>query len=362
MEKKKIKVLCITRKYPPSVGGMENLCYWVFNGLKDDEIDVKIVSMGKSQINLIWFFPFTIFYVLFCARKYDALLLGDSLMCFLGNVCHLVSRKTKRFVIVHGLDFTFRNKLYQLYLRMFYKKSADEYICNSHETQRQLADWGISYSKVITPGIDTAKFNGVTVDKKAFKEKYNIPAENLVLITVGRIVKRKGVAWFAENVMTKLRDKSVTYLVIGDGPNKEAVQEVIRKEHLESQVLLLGRISDEDMLQCYCNADVFVMSNISVENDIEGFGIVALEASLAGLVVVASRIDGIVDAIIDKKNGYMMESRNEEQYFEIISKIMQDREAFENDRKAFPVYTSEHYSWESICNQYKQLIAEVCRK
>lgn len=360
MESKKMKVLCVTRKYPPSVGGMENLCYNVFNGIKDENISVNIVAMGKSQINLIWFFPYAIFYVLFCAHKYDVLLLGDSLLCFLGNVCKLVSRKTKRVIIVHGLDFTFNNLVYQLYLRMFYKKSGDEYICNSKETQKNLNKWGIGYSKVITPGINADKFNLVNHDKKAFKEKYGIAKDNIVIITVGRLVRRKGVLWFVTEVMPKVKKLPITYLIIGDGPDKEIIKSAIEKNDLSENVKMLGRISDNDLDQCYCNADIFMMPNVPIENDIEGFGIVALEASLAGLLVVASGIDGITDAIIDGKNGILMSSENTEAYVELLNDIAKNYDIYADKKKTFPDYTLKNYSWENICHQYKELFKKIC--
>jgi len=110
------KVLCITRKYPPQVGGMENFCHKVFNGLDEKKVDKKIIALGKNQINLIWFFPYVLFYIMLNIRKYDVLLIGDSVLCFLGNVAKFFSRKTKRKIIIYGLDLLFDNPVYQLYL------------------------------------------------------------------------------------------------------------------------------------------------------------------------------------------------------------------------------------------------------
>lgn len=359
MGKDRFKVLCITRKYPPIVGGMENMCYHVFKGLERDNLEVKVVSLGKKQFHLVWFFPYTVLYTLFNAHKYDCLLLGDTLMCFLGHVCRLVSKKTRRLIITYGLDFTFKNRLYQCYLRMFFRRSADEYICISRETQKNLANWGISYSKVITPGINIEKFDGVQTDKTRFRGENHIPEDNRVLITVGRLRRRKGVLWFLDQVMPLLRDLPITYLIIGEGPDREEIEDKISEKNLQDKVRLLGEVDDQKLLEYYCNADLFIMPNIPVPGDMEGFGIVALEASMAKLIVVASGIDGITDAVISEKNGYILESQNAAQYVEYITRIVMNYEEYAKHAEQFSEYTKKNYSWKNICDKYVDLMMDV---
>lgn len=120
-----VKILCITRKYPPEVGGMENFCYNVFNGIKAKNKETKIVALGKKQINLLWFFPYAIIYTLFNAYKYDVLFVGDSLLCFLGFLSKIFYKKTKVYINVYGLDITYKNSIYQFYLKLFLKNSAN---------------------------------------------------------------------------------------------------------------------------------------------------------------------------------------------------------------------------------------------
>jgi len=300
-----------------------------------------------------------VLYVLFNAYKYDWVLLGDVLMCFLGNVCHLISRKTKRLIIAHGLDFTFKNGLYQCYLRMFFKRSADRYICNSRETKRNLADWGISNSIVITPGINIEKFDGVEVNKSRFKREYQIPEENRVLITVGRLRKRKGVLWFLDQVMPLIKDLPITYLIVGGGTDQEKIENKVKQENIQDRVKFLGEVADRELLRCYCNADLFIMPNISVPGDTEGFGIVALEASMAKLIVLASEIDGITDAIDSGKNGYLLESQNAEQYADWITRIVMNYEEYAQYAEQFSEYTKKNYSWKNICDKYVDLMMDV---
>ena len=251
------------------------------------------------------------------------------------------------------------NKLYQAYLRLFLRKCADEYICISRGTQENFEKWGIEGSKIITPGINIGEQKNIIKDKDAFYSKYNIPSENIVLITVGRLVKRKGVAWFVENVMTQLKGLPITYLVIGEGNERENNEKIISESELDTQVKLLGRVSDEALEQCYANAHVFVMPNISVENDIEGFGIVAVEASLAGLIVLASGIEGIRDAISDGNNGYLLPSEDAECYKRKVIDIINNWDSYEKNIESFREYTMTHYSWDMICKKYVEVLQEM---
>lgn len=358
------KVLCVTRKYPPEVGGMENYCYNVFSALQSEDPETKIIALGKNQKHLVWFFPYAIFYVMFNAHKYDVLLLGDGLMCFVGVVAKLFSKRIKRMTIIHGLDFLYKNPIYQAYIRLWLKKSSDVFVCNSRGTLDALNEWGIPSSTVITPGIDVQqsgnnKSGHAVMDKSVFLKKYDIHENDLILITVGRLVKRKGVEWFVTNVMSELKDKPVKYLIIGEGNERANIEKAISSKQLHSQVKMLGRISDEELEACYRYSDVFIMPNIHVDNDMEGFGMVALEASLNGLIVLAAGIEGITDAIIDGKNGYLLESENAKEYISFISDMMADKSKYKENVKKFSEYTADNYSWEYICGQYKDLISEV---
>lgn len=357
----KKKVLCITRKYPPQVGGMENFCFNLFSGLESEQLETKIVALGKKQIHLLWFFPYTIFYVIFNIHKYDAFLIGDSVMCFLGIVSKLFSPKTKRITLTYGLDILYKNPAYQAYLKMCLKAGTDMFVCISAETQKALKRFGVCASTVITPGIDISLQykDREHADRECFCSKYDIDTENLVLITVGRLVKRKGVEWFIRNVIPHFTGRPVSYLIIGDGDERESIQNTIETLHLQKQVKMLGKISDEDLARCYQNAEVFVMPNIHVDNDMEGFGIVAAEASLNELIVLASGIEGILDAVIDGRNGYLMESGNPAGYINKIEDILSNRDAYLSLRKAFSKYTAETYSWSAICEEYRKLIFRI---
>ena len=351
------KVLCMTRKYPPSVGGMERFCYDLYTLLeKEKDLDVTVKALGKSQKHLIWFFPYCWFYLLFNARKYDVIIFSDALFAGCSWIAGVVSKKTKRITDIHGLDITYPNPIYKLYMKMFLKKF-DLYVCNSKNTEELVKSRGIANTTIINRGVNIHDtFN--TITKEEFDRKFNIPEGATVMITVGRLVKRKGVEWFVKNVMPSLKDEKIIYLVAGGGPEKENIQKAIDSNKLESKVRLLGKISDEDLNNLYRNADIFMMPNIPVENDVEGFGIVSIEASYNKCLLIAADVYGISDAVIDKKNGYLVECKNVDKYIELIKDYINNREEYADIRKAFSEYTREEFSMESIEKKYKMIFTQ----
>ena len=148
------------------------------------------------------------------------------------------------------------------------------------------------------------------MEVEKFISKHNIKINaKVILLTVGRLIKRKGHAWFIENVFGKLPDHYI-YMIAGLGPEQEQVEKIIRKFNLTDRVHLLGYISEEEKNCLYQISDLFIMPNISVEGDQEGFGIVALEAGSHGLPVIATDLEGIRDAIIEGKTGRLIKEKD----------------------------------------------------
>lgn len=355
---KKIKILYITRKYPPQIGGMENFSYHLYHHFPSDRAEKTIISLGKSQKNLIWFLPYALIRTLLTAKKYDIIFVGDALLSSIGFFTKLFYKNKITVVNVFGLDITFKNPLYQFYLKLFYKRF-DKYISISRETDNALHNKGNFDSVVITPGVDTERFNEKSTDFQVLRKKYDLAENDMILITVGRLVKRKGVNWFVRNVMPQLADKPIKYLIIGSGEEHDMIRDSINEFHLEDKVRLLGYVENEALNALYLHADAFIMPNIVVEGDMEGFGLVAVEASLAGLIVIASGIEGIKDAISDGKNGFLIESGNADAFVNKITSLYDSRGANTETSEMFRQYTLDHYSWDAICGQYIALFEKM---
>ena len=351
------KILCISRRYAPSIGGMATFATEVFSELKKSEdIETNLLVLGKNKWHFFWFYPYTLLYLLFFARKYDAIFVGDALMLFCGLVTKKVSPKTRRIVAVHGLDVTYSNRIYQMIIRKYLNNSFDLFICNSQATERLLIDRGNTKTAVITLGTNTSRFLGVPKNRDIWEKKYGIDNSKIILLTTGRLIKRKGVVWFLENVFPKL-DNDYEYVIVGNGPEKNAIEKLIKK-YGNDRVVLIDNASDSELNEIYLNSDLFIMPNIRVENDMEGFGLVAVEASLAGLVVIAADVDGISTAVVNEKNGYLVPTGDAGAFIGKIKELKGKDVSAKGEE--FSNYTKANYNWKVVAENYKKSIIREC--
>jgi len=257
-------------------------------------------------------------------------------------------------VSVHGLDITYPNPIYQRALRASLPR-LDLVIAGSSQTSEIVAERFpplLGRVTVINYGVG------------ASQEPARLPRAledtlkgRRVILTVGRLIRRKGAAWFVREVMPRLSADCV-YGVAGDGPEREAIRRETGRRCLANRVLLTGRLSDSEVRALYRRADVFVMPNIPVEGDVEGFGLVALEAAVEGLPVVASRLDGIPDAVQDGQNGVLVEPGNAQAFAEALASLLSlpepSRRALGD---AYRQFTLNRYSWSRMAAEYVQVLS-----
>jgi glycosyltransferase involved in cell wall biosynthesis len=345
-----MRVLFVTRKYPPRKGGMESLSYGLTTGYPEPK---AIISMGRSQKHLVWFLPYVIARVALTAHRYDVVHLGDSLLSAAGFVPRVLYRR-KLVISVHGLDLTWPLWIYQAYLSLFLR--ADAFIANSESTRRLAERRGLRQVRAISIGVAERYFD-VARDSHRDAELEQKRAGRVALVTLGRLVRRKGAAWFVRNVLPKLR--GVLYVVIGVGPERDAILSAAAEVGRSDDVWLVGSVSDARLLDLLGGCDVFVMPNIEVPGDIEGFGIVAIEAAASGLPVVAARLEGIPDAISDGDNGYLLPSQDAAAFAGVLERLVDDATARRALGERGRSYTRQHNSWPKIIEKYVALFEAI---
>lgn len=366
----KPRILFISRAYPPVIGGIENHNFELGKWLSGST-EIKIIANTRGRKFLPFFAPVAIIKTLFLMPRYDVILLGDGILAFLAWTVKLFSKKPI-ICVIHGLDINYNSsslgvwyeklliKIYQkLWIGIFIKK-IDRFIAVGNETVRVATEHGIPEEKVvfIPNGVDTEKY--LTGSKRADIEKViGKPVENKkIILTSGRLAKRKGAAWFVSNVLPKLGEEYL-YVIAGDGPDRKNVEEAIRKNDMTSKAMLLGRVSDHERNVLFNTADLFVQPNIKIPGDMEGFGISVIEACSCRLPVLAANIEGLKDAIRNGRNGFLVESGNPDAFVGKINEIFakgNPREIFGEDVRKFVV---ENYSWKNIAERYLREI-EKC--
>jgi glycosyltransferase involved in cell wall biosynthesis len=307
----KQKILFISRNYPPKIGGLETYSYNLIKEFEQHHIVRKIV-LSRSIVHLLWFLPYCLVAGAVAAWRHSIghIHLCDGLLSPVGIILKLITR-SHISVSIHGLDITYHNVFYQLLVPRCTAR-LDKTICVSHATRIECQRRGVPDKKsVVIP-------NGIRPDElyldlpKAALQRQLEPIigktcrDKKILVTVGRLVKRKGVAWFLDSVLPRL-DPDYLYIIAGDGPELASIRERIMKHEWEQRVFALGRVTGDVRKTLYNSADIFVMPNITVADDMEGFGIVIVEAGSCGLPVVASNLQGIRDAVIEGQTGYLVD-------------------------------------------------------
>jgi phosphatidylinositol alpha-1,6-mannosyltransferase len=323
------KVFFLTRRYPPSVGGMETLAHAVYLAL-EEHCETELVSLGRSQRHLPWFLPYAAFRARRAARnqRADRLVFGDALAYAVVRPA-LPRSSPPSTVMVHGLDLIYPLRPYRAVVRAALRH-ADRVVANSNSTAAIARQMGVDPARcfVLNPGlaIPARRHGSHREAATRLRERYGIPTDARVLATVGRLVRRKGLLWFVSEVMPALPDTTFL-LVAGSGPDEAAVRDATQARGLENRVRLLGSVDDDVRALLFEGCDVFVMPNVPVPGDTEGFGLVAIEASNSGGLVVASRLEGIVDAVTDGTTGYLCEPLDSEGWRTRLTSLFDDPDA-----------------------------------
>jgi phosphatidylinositol alpha-1,6-mannosyltransferase len=264
--------------------------------------------------------------------------------------------------INHGQDVTTPVGVYQWYVPKVFK-ALDGVISVSRATRQACIDRGMDPEKgiAIPNGFSPEDFNIGICDKiysrKQFGELLGLDVSNKkLLLTTGRLVKRKGHAWFIRNVLPKLNVNTI-YVILGDGPEREDINRSIVESKSEDRVIMLGRQSDEVLKLAYCASDLFVMPNIIVPGDMEGFGVVMLEANLMGTPVVASDLEGIKDVVNDGKNGYKIPVGDFNSFSLTINNLLSSD--FQILSESSKVYVFENFTWEKVAMRYTDYLSQV---
>jgi len=341
---------------------MELFAYDLSSSLKE-KIDLSLIQWGGSNKALPIILPLLLLKgsSQLLTNKIDVIHMQDCMIAPIGYVLSRVFRKPFT-VVVHGLDITFKNPVYQAAIPWAVRK-ADKVFCISQAAADAAIERGVPQSKIQILTLAVAdKLHG-TADKNSLRQKLELSDDSKILVTVGRLVKRKGVAWFIDEVLPGLvrRYPELIYVVVGEGSQRPIIEAVIEKNELHKNVKMLGRLDDDLYKAAYNGSDIFVMPNINVPGDIEGFGIVLLEASLCEMPVVASNTEGIRDAVKDGSNGVLVPVMDKAAFARAIYEFLdRPNEALKFGKKSRN-YSLENYQWSKIADRYISNYKEIVK-
>jgi phosphatidylinositol alpha-1,6-mannosyltransferase len=186
-------------------------------------------------------------------------------------------------------------------------RSAAAVIANSHSTRKLLLGLGLpdAHVHVAHPGVDPTRFHP-DVDGRDIRAALLRGGDTLML-SVGRLQRRKGHD-LAIAAMAALKDShpGLRYAITGDGDERARLERLIVEHRLADRVIMTGVIPDHLLPNYYAACDVFLMPNRQDGEDIEGFGIVFLEAASSERSAIGGRSGGVPEAIDDGRTGLLV--------------------------------------------------------
>ena len=372
-------ILVITWNFPPRRGGIEYLMENLVTKLKKKTTVSVITAHTKSQYSSPSVFrcpwpglpPFAVYALCRGARLLfrdpgKKIIFGGSAM--VTPVVLFLARLFGRKAVVqtHGLDLVYANVFYQ-FLCVRWLKYCERIIANSTYTASLAKNAGVPENRIalITPGVDVERF-AAPANVDAARRDLGLEGEKIILF-VGRLAKRKGVKEFIEksfvNIVRAIPE--VCFVIAGDNPVESLthrddvlsdIKAAIAQLRLQDHVRLLGAVSDERLIALYQLCDVVVLPVLAAEDDVEGFGIVLLEAAAAAKPTVATRVGGIPDAIEDGKSGILVEPGDYDTLTKVLIELLRVDELRKNLGDYGSKWVHEKFAWEKIIARYEQTL------
>jgi phosphatidyl-myo-inositol dimannoside synthase len=222
---------------------------------------------------------------------------------------------------------------------------------------RSLSQKSIDSMVKIAPGIDTSHFSP-QADATQRRTELGLESKKII-ISVGRLVHRKGQDKLIEAFPTIVREiPNAHLLIVGEGPYRGHLEKLVEKLSLKANVTFVGRIFYDDLPSYLSASDVFVMPSRSrfFGLEVEGLGIVYLEASACAIPVVAGVSGGAPDAVQEGITGLCVDGTNVAQIAEAVIHICSDSKRATKMGLAGRNWVIEQWQWEFWSKQFNSLL------
>ena len=206
-------------------------------------------------------------------------------------------------------------------------------LANSEYTGRLLHQVGVNGERVrvLPGGVDPRRFAPCSIARQALRREWGVSGDTPVLLTVCRLVAKKGLDFLLAQVPALQRTvPHLRVVVVGDGKERQRCVRQLAAAGLGDTVRLVGRIPQSDVQRYFAAADYFVLASrvtthpVSGLQDAETMGRVLCEANAAGLPVLASRSGGIPSVITHEDNGLLFESDDAGDFLTQFRRLHQD--------------------------------------
>ena len=356
-----MRILFVSHSFPPagrpaaSIGGMQRVAVDLLRFLKQQPgVQVSEMILRSSwrfhHIQCAPWLIWSLLRLLALARNgaIDGVLFSSMVTGAMAPLLRpaFSAARIPMAAIAHGRDVTLPG-LHQLLVIRRALRGLDAVMPVSRATAQACRDRGMPEDRIrVVP-------NGVAAER--FSLGAGSTDGKFRLLSVGRMVERKGFAWFVESVMPLL-PSHVEYCIVGSGPQDAVIRRTVERLALQERVRLAGQLTDGQLVGEYQRADLLVMPNRPVPGDMEGFGVVMLEAGACGTPTVAAELEGIRDVITQGQNGVFVPQGNAAAFAQAIVGTKPDGAL----RARVRDHTVANFSWDHIASRFVQHL-EVLR-
>ncbi len=376
------KTLVITNDFPPRPGGIQTFIYGLVQGFDPDDVVVltskhtgwqefdkqekypifrhntqillPTKAVGDQAISIIKEFH--------C----DRVLFGASApLGLLAN--RLKNHGIKKTVAIthgHEVGWAFTPGLKQTFQKIV--KDVDKLTYLTKFTFEQISE-AISSDQLekfeqLTPGIDINMFNPenkTNGQSQKIRERFRL-GNKPVVVCVSRLMARKGQDTLIEvwpEVLKKVPDAHL--LIVGGGSLKQSLHKKTFDNNVHTSVTITGAVDWKELPGFYAAGDVFAMP-VRTRNlgfDVEGLGIVYLEASATGIPVIAGNSGGAPEAVIDGVTGFVLSPNNQMILAEKIIELLLNKELSNRLGKQGRSWIEKQWQWPSRHLQLKNLLS-----
>lgn len=325
------KTLLITLEYPPQYGGIAS---YLHGAVKHLDSDRTIVLAPRVRNNYL--FDQTQSY-----RIHRAKLLSDRgpirwLRSFFvarsiirrENIEHVIISHLLPMgyvavllgipftVLTHGMDveLAFRSPRKRLLAYHILRRAA-HIIANSEFTKSRLVSYGIPHQRIVVmyPCLER-EIPPPRVHNAGF-----------IVLTAARLVERKGIDASLHAIARLIsRFPQIIYHIAGEGPDRVRLEKIANELQISDHVVFHGAVSEETLEKLYTNADVFLMPAREIGGDVEGFGMVFLEANAHGVPVIGGASGGVPEAINDGESGLLVNPTSVTEIQDALERILGD--------------------------------------
>ena len=208
----------------------------------------------------------------------------------------------------------------------------------------------------IAPGIDVDHFK--PVEAASLRAELGLTNKK-VIVSVGRLVHRKGQDHLIESMPAILKvHPDAHLLLVGKGPYLEHLAKLVAKNGLQDSVSFIGRIQYAELPAYICCGDIFAMPSRSrlMGLEVEGLGIVYLEASACGLPVIAGKSGGAPDAVIDGTTGLVVDGTNNDEIAQAAIALLSDPSKAQQMGAAGRQWIIDEWRWEIWAQKFESLL------